>query len=97
MEYAHLCPLHVFGYRRMAYKVHYTIDRGSRIITDCHGTTGSRHECTVMPDRITYQMKRFGLPVEEVIADKGYGRGPTYKQLRELGVYVPTYHCTMTI
>lgn len=80
-------------YRKMAYKVHYTIDGDSRIIVDCHGTTGSTHECTVMPDRIIYQIKRFGLPVQEVIADKGYGRGPTYGQFRQQGIrtYIPLH------
>jgi transposase len=80
-------------YRKMAYKVHYTVDGDSRIITDCYGSTGSRHECTVMPDRITFQIDRFGLPTQEVIADKGYGRGPTYQQFRELGIrtYIPLH------
>ena len=81
------------SYRKMAYKVHYTIDGDSRIITDCHGTTGSTHECTVMPDRIMYQLDRFGLRTQEVIADKGYGRGPTYGKFRARGIrtYIPLH------
>ncbi|MEW8386916.1 MAG: transposase, partial [Candidatus Thiodiazotropha sp.] len=77
----------------MAYKVHYTIDGDSRIITDCHGTTGSKHECTVMPDRISYLIDRFGLQTQEVIADKGYGRGPTYEQFHNLKIrtYIPLH------
>jgi len=84
-------------YRKMAYKVHYIVDGDSRIITDCHGTTGSRHECTVMPDRIVYQIERFGLPTQEVIADKGYGRGPTYEQFRRqrIRTYIPLHDDNM--
>jgi len=80
-------------YRKMAYKVNYTVDGDSRIITDCHGTTGSMHECTIMPDRIIYQIDRFGFQTKEVIADKGYGRGPTYKQFHSLKIrtYIPLH------
>ncbi|MFI0414251.1 MAG: IS1182 family transposase [Candidatus Thiodiazotropha sp.] len=80
-------------YRKMAYKVHYTIDGDSRIITDCHGTTGSKHECTVMPDRISYLVDRFGFQTQEVTADKGYGRGPTYEQFHSLKIrtYIPLH------
>jgi IS5 family transposase len=80
-------------YRKMAYKVHYTVDGDSRTITDCHGTTGSMHECTIMPDRIIYQIDRFGFQTKEVIADKGYGRGPTYKQFHSLKIrtYIPLH------
>jgi hypothetical protein len=37
----------------------------------------------MLPKRIEYQRDELGLPIEEVIADRGYGRGPTYAQLRE--------------
>jgi hypothetical protein len=50
-------------YRKMAYKVHYTIDGDSRIITDCYGTAGSKHDCTVMPDRIKVIWAVFQQPV----------------------------------
>lgn len=38
-------------YRKLYYKAHYTIDAESRMILDCHLTTGAHHECTVMPER----------------------------------------------
>lgn len=84
-------------YRKMAYKVHYTIDSDSRIITDCHGTTGSKHECTVMPERISYLIDRFDLQAQEVIADKGYGRGPTYEHFHNLKIrtYIPLHDDNM--
>jgi hypothetical protein len=47
------------------------------MITDCHTSTGARHECPILPERIEYQCDDLGLPIEEVIADRGYGRGPT--------------------
>lgn len=55
----------------------------SRMIADCHVTTGARHECIVFPERVSYQLQQFNFPVNEWIADKGYGRGPTYHYLRE--------------
>ena len=56
-------------------KVHYCIDVSSRVITDCHVTTGADHENTVIRQRIEYQQERFGFPIEEVIADAGYSSG----------------------
>lgn len=81
------------AYRKLAYKVHYTADAESRVITDCHATTGARHEGTVLPDRIDYHVDHLGLPVQEVIADRGYGRGPTYSHCRERGIrtYIPLH------
>ena len=59
------------------HKVHYCIDASSRVITDCHVTTGARHENTVIRGRIEYQLARFGFPITEVIADAGYSSGKT--------------------
>ena len=59
------------------HKVHYCIDASSRVITDCHVTTGARHENTVIKQRIEYQQARFGFPIIEMIADAGYSSGKT--------------------
>ena len=59
------------------HKVHYCIDASSRVITDCHVTTGAHHENTVISGRIEYQLARFGFPIAEVIADAGYSSGKT--------------------
>lgn len=67
----------------LKYKVHYSADVDTRIITDCYTTTGSTHEGPVLPGRINYLCDEIGLDVQEVIADRGYGRGPTYCALRE--------------
>ena len=69
--------------RKLYHKVHYCADAASRVITDCHVTTGACHENTVITQRIEYQQKRFGLPIKEVIADVGYGSGKNYKFFEE--------------
>ena len=63
------------------------------MITDCHATTGARHECPIPLERIEYQREDLGLLIEDVIADPGYGRGPTYAQLREQKIrhYIPLH------
>lgn len=80
-------------YNKLCYKVHYSIDAKSRVITDCFTTTGARHECTILPERIEYQLNSFKFQAEEWIADKGYGRGPTYGYLREkkIRAYIPLH------
>ncbi|PLW67825.1 hypothetical protein C0039_15515 [Pseudohalioglobus lutimaris] len=40
-------------YCKMVYKVYSTIDGDIQIITDCHGTLGSKHERRIMLDRTT--------------------------------------------
>ncbi len=36
----------------------------------------------MLPERVDYLSQNLGLPVKEVIADRGYGIGPTYAQIR---------------
>ena len=68
-------------------------DADSRMITDAYVTTGSRHECPALPERIEHQCEHLRLPIHEVIADRGYGRGPTYAQLRAKKIrhYIPMH------
>ena len=42
----------------LKYKVHYSADVKTRIITDCYTTTGSTHEGPILPDRIDYYVMR---------------------------------------
>ena len=81
------------GPRKLSYKVHFTIDAGNRMVLDCYATTGSRHECPVLPERVAHLREHLALPIEEVIADRGYGRGPTYSDLRSQGIrhYIPLH------
>lgn len=55
--------------------------------------TGSKHECPVLPPRIDHQRQTLALPIKEVIADRGYGRGPTYADLRAQNIrhYIPMH------
>lgn len=80
-------------YKKLNYKTHYSIDADSRMIVDCHATTGSKHECTVLPERAGYVLNRFTFAVKEWIADRGYGRGTTYEYFRSNGIttYIPLH------
>ncbi|QOJ24026.1 MAG: transposase [Gammaproteobacteria bacterium] len=77
----------------LKYKVHYSADVKTRIITDCYTTTGSTHEGPILPDRIDYLCNEMGFDVQEVIADRGYGRGPTYSAFRQrkIRTYIPLH------
>jgi len=81
------------AYKKLSYKTHYSIDADSRMIVDCHATTGSKHECTVLPERANYILNHFTFKVKEWIADKGYGRGPTYEYFRseDIITYIPLH------
>jgi hypothetical protein len=77
--------------RGLFFKAHVTIDGDSRVITDCHVTTGAQHESTVLLDRAKWQTQVLGLNPEEWLADRGYGVGVIYGGFRELGIrtYIP--------
>jgi len=77
----------------LKYKVHYCADAKSRIITDCYTTTGSTQEGPLLPGRIDYLCDELGFDIGEVIADRGYGRGPTYSALRQrqIRTYIPLH------
>jgi IS5 family transposase len=78
----------------LKYKVHYSADVKTRIITDCYTTTGSTHEGPILPARIDYLCDEMGFDVQEVIADRGYGRGPTYSAFfrqRKIRTYIPLH------
>ena len=63
------------------------------MITDYHGTSGNRHKCLMLPERIEQQIESYGFEAREVIADKGYGRGPTYDHFRGkyTRIYIPLH------
>ncbi|WP_197407934.1 transposase [Rickettsia rhipicephali] len=81
------------GDKKLCYKTHYSIDSDSRIIIDCYVSTGSQHECIVLPSRVWNILNNFSFRVKEWIADKGYGRGPTYGYFKLLGIttYIPLH------
>lgn len=77
--------------KRLYYKAHISADGSSRVITDCHVTTGATHECTIFKDRVDYQTEKFNLDPKEWLADAGYGHGPTYEFLKskKITAYIP--------
>ena len=46
------------GYKKLSHKAHFSADADSRMITDCHATTGARHECPILPQRIQSRCSR---------------------------------------
>lgn len=77
--------------RNFYYKAHNTIDGSSRVLIDCHVTTGRTHECTVFNDRARYQMDRFDLSPDEWLADTGYGTGSIYSfcEANDIVAFIP--------
>jgi IS5 family transposase len=67
------------------YKVHGAADRTSRVIVDCHVTTGAVHETTVLKGRIEAIEAR-GIEISEVVADRGYGSSENYEFLDGKGI-----------
>jgi transposase len=59
--------------KALAYKTHSAIDAGSRVVVDCHVTTGAVSDVTTFIDRINHIQEKFGAKIGEVIADRGYG------------------------
>lgn len=80
--------------KKLAFKVHDTIDRESRIIIDTHVTTGADLEGNVMMERIDYIENNFNLKIEELTADRGYGYGKNQHELnkRKIQGFVPRFH-----
>jgi transposase len=78
-------------YGKLYYKAHYTVDAESRVILDCQLTTGAQHECTVLPEQLAPLLEEGRWPIKEILADKAYGRGPTYAFLRQHAIraYLP--------
>lgn len=70
----------------------FTQSLGQSLI-DCYVSTGSQHECIVLPSRVWNILNNFSFRVKEWIADKGYGRGPTYGYFKLLGIttYIPLH------
>ena len=81
----------------LKYKVHYSADVKTRIITDCYTMTGSTHEGLILPDRIDYLCDEMGFDVQEMIVDRGYSRGPTYSAFRQRKIRTYIYRCTMPV
>jgi transposase len=79
--------------KKLAYKVHNTIDRESRIVLDTHASTGVEMEGNVMMNRIDAYEKNFGKQIEEATADRGYGYGVNLTALDNRGIthFIPRF------
>lgn len=62
-----------FEAKSLAYKTHHTIDASSRVIIDCHVTTGTVSEVKTALGRVEAIEKTLGLKIKELVADRGYG------------------------
>lgn len=80
--------------KKLAFKIHDTIDRESRIIIDAYVTTGADLEGKVMMDRVDHLEKTYDFKVEEITADRGYGYGENLQALqdRNINSFVPRFH-----
>ena len=80
--------------KQLRYKVHTTIDRESRIIIDPHVTTGADVEGKTCMGRLDHIEETFGVKVDELTADRGYGYGINLHQLEERGIttFIPNFH-----
>jgi len=70
-------------YKSLRYKAHHIADADSRVILDCHVTTGSVSEVTIFTERLEATRTSIGIPVKEATADRGYGSGENLKHLQE--------------
>lgn len=75
-----------FETKSLAYKTHHAIDASSRVIIDCHVTTGSRNEVGVAMERVDFIEKSLGLKIQELIADRGYGSAENLEKLEEKNI-----------
>ena len=73
-------------YKALRHKTHDIIDAGSRVILDCHVTSGNVSEHTIFPDRLMNVQNEFGLAVGEVVADRGYGAGAVLEFLESVDI-----------
>ncbi|RYZ86981.1 MAG: hypothetical protein EOP06_13500 [Proteobacteria bacterium] len=82
--------------KKLTYKVHETIDRETSLIIDPHVKAGSAMESQVYVDRISHIENTFGVRIEELTADRGYGAGINLKELSERYIksYIPRFRAT---
>lgn len=72
--------------KSLQYKTHHTIDGGSRVILDCHVTTGSVSDIAMFQARIEQVESALGVKIGEVVADRGYGSAESLTYLEARGI-----------
>lgn len=81
--------------RALRFKVHTSIDSSSRVILDCHVTTGATHDSTVYLDRVESVVEANpSLEIDTVVADRAYGTIENLAELerRNFQHYIPLFH-----
>jgi len=73
-------------YKRLNYKTHNIIDAESRVVIDCHVTTGAVNEIKKIVERVEATEKNINLKIKELVADRGYGSGEVLGELSEKGI-----------
>ena len=74
------------GPAMMAYYDNYLIDPASRVIVEVEATPALFHQETVAARRMLQRVEKWGLRVESLGADKGYGSGEFLEWLLARGV-----------
>ena len=79
--------------RQLKYKVHQSIDAGSRVILDTHVTTVARHNNQPYLQQLKRIEERYSLTIHEAIADRGYGSAAIIRELTEQGkrTFIPLW------
>jgi transposase len=75
-----------FEAKSLAYKTHHAIDASSRVIIDCHVTTGTVSEIRVAIERVDFIEQHLGLKIKELVADRGYGSAENLADLRDRNI-----------
>jgi len=73
-------------YKALNYKTHHMIDADSRVIVDCHITTGADSETKTVLERVEAVKNNFNITPKEVIADRGYGSGENLSELKNKNI-----------
>jgi len=74
-----------FEAKSLAYKTHSAIDADSRVIVDCHLTSGAESEVKHFQARVEAIEENLGLKIGEIIADRGFGSAENLKFLEDRG------------
>jgi transposase len=82
--------------KALRYKSHTAIDEDSRVVIDCHVTTGAVIEGTIFQNRVEQLLTTKECPIQEVTADRGYGSAENLEFLRTKGIrsFIPRFHST---
>ncbi len=78
---------------QLKYKIHQTIDAGSRVILDTHVTTGAVHDSQPYLEQLKRVHDWHKIRIGEATADRGYGSAAIIRHLQMQGIdtYIPLW------